>query len=268
MKITRILSASVLAGAVLFSGTACSMLDMGKKSESSSSASAKPSESQSNETAVDEQQAVADVVNGYYTYVSTPGNLDEIKQAGEFLKGRGATASEEELNQLVDSLPEGFAYFDTSSPDLTKNAYVQLLVGAGIMSAAKMEMNTPPSAVTVNGDNATVDSTKIEVNVNGKKIDIPSSAASKAIKLKKDDLGVWVMVADDSMSGSATATGKATISGDGAVSGDGTSTMEGSTSTEEDATTTEETVPTEDSTTADETNPDEGTTTEDTSTDQ
>lgn len=202
MKITRILSASVLAGAVLLSGTACSMMDMNKQSESSSSAEAKPSESQSVETAVDEQQAVADVVNGYYTYVSTPGNLDEVKQAGEPLKGRGATASDEELNQLVASLPEGFAYFDTSNPELIKNAYVQLLVGAGVMSVANMDMNSPASAVTVEGDTATVNPALVEMTVNGEKVD-NSTISSSPIKLKKNETGSWVMIADSTMNGSA-----------------------------------------------------------------
>lgn len=202
MKITRILSASVLAGAVLLSGTACSMMDMNKKSESSSSATAEPSETQSVETTVDEQQAVADVVNGYYTYVSTPGNLNEVKQAGEPLKGRGATASEEELNQLAASLPEGFAYFDTSNPELIKNAYVQLLVGAGVMSVANMDMNTPASAVTVEGDTATVNPALVEMTANGEKVD-NSTISSSPIKLKKNETGSWVMIADSAMSGSA-----------------------------------------------------------------
>jgi hypothetical protein len=202
MKITRTLSASVLAGAVLLSGTACSMMDMNKKSESSSSATAEPSETQSVETTVDEQQAVADVVNGYYTYVSTPGNLDEVKQAGEPLKGRGATASDEELNQLAASLPEGFAYFDTSNPELIKNAYVQLLVGAGVMSVANMDMNTPASAVTVEGDTATVNPALVEMTANGEKVD-NSTISSSPIKLKKNETGSWVMIADSAMSGSA-----------------------------------------------------------------
>lgn len=200
MKITRILSASVLAGAVLLSGTACSMLD-GKKDEKISSSSTAPAESQAVETeeaveAVDEQQAVANTVNGFYAYVSVPENAEAIKQAGEPLQGRGATASDEELNQLAESLPEGFYYFDTSSPDLIKNAYVQLLMGAGVMSSGKMEANVPADVVVVDGDTATIDSTAIEVMMDGEKIDVPSNADAQALKLKKDESGSWVMVAD------------------------------------------------------------------------
>lgn len=201
MKITRILSASVLAGAVLLSGTACSMLD-GKKDEKISSSSTAPAESQAVETeeaveAVDEQQAVANTVNGFYAYVSVPENAEVIKQAGEPLRGRGATASDEELNQLVESLPEGFYYFDTSSPDLIKNAYVQLLMGAGVMSSGKIEANTPADAVVIDGDTATIDSRAIETKLNGEKIDVPSNADTQALNLKKNESGSWVMVADE-----------------------------------------------------------------------
>lgn len=201
MKITRILSASVLAGAVLLSGTACSMLD-GKKDEKISSSSTAPAESQAVETeeaveAVDEQQAVANTVNGFYAYVSVPENAEVIKQAGEPLKGRGATATDEELNQLVESLPEGFYYFDTSSPDLIKNAYVQLLMGAGVMSSGKMEANVPADVVVVDGDTATIDSSAIETKMDGEKIDVPANADTPALNLKKNESGSWVMIADE-----------------------------------------------------------------------
>lgn len=198
MKITRILSASVLAGAVLLSGTACSMLDGKKDEKISSSSAAKPAESQAVETseAVDEKQAVADTVNGFYAYVSAPENEEKIKQAGEPVRGHGATASDEELNQLVESLPEGFQYFDTSSPELIKNAYVQLLMGAGVMSSGKMEANVPADIVVVDGDTATINSTAIEVKMNGEKIDVPSNAEAQALKLKKNESGSWVMIAE------------------------------------------------------------------------
>jgi hypothetical protein len=106
------------------------------------------------------------------------------------------------LNHLAASLPEGFAYFDTSNPELIKNAYVQLLVGAGVMSVANLDRNTPASAVTVEGDTATVNPALVEMTANGEKVD-NSTISSSPIKLKKNETGSWVMIADSAMSGSA-----------------------------------------------------------------
>jgi hypothetical protein len=204
MKITRILSASVLAGAVLLSGTACSMMD-NNKSETKVSASAEATEIVETVNAVSDETAVADVVNGFYTYVSDPANKDTIKDAGEPLRGHGATATEEELNGLVASLPEGFAFFDTSNPELIKNAYVQLLLGSGLMSNGKVEASVPESAVTVTGDEATVDSSAVVVKIDGKQQESPATATP--LKLKKDESGAWVMIADSIMSGGGTSSG-------------------------------------------------------------
>lgn len=201
MKITRILSASVLAGAVLLSGTACSMLN-DNKSETKVSASAEAVETANT---VSEETAVAEVVNGFYTYVSDPANAATIKDAGEPLRGHGATATQEELDNLVASLPEGFAFFDTSNPELIKNAYVQLLLGSGLMGNGKMEASVPDSAVTVTGDEATVDSSQVVVKLDGKEQKSPATAAP--LKLKKDETGTWVMIADSLMGGGGSTSG-------------------------------------------------------------
>lgn len=201
MKITRILSASVLAGAVLLSGTACSILDMGKKPEATSSASAapEPSESESIEAVetVSEEQAVADVVNGYYTYVLMADSLAEIKQAGEPFNGR-SSVTDEELNDLVTSLPQGFQYFDTSYSELIKNAYIHLLAGASVGETMPgVEIVMPAEAVTVEGDTATVNSTMAEISNDGEPVVSEADPyASDLINLKKNDSGSWVIVAE------------------------------------------------------------------------
>lgn len=198
MKITRILSASVLAGAVLLSGTACSILDMGKKPDASTSASPAPTETTSAEIEiVNEGQAVADVVNGYYTYVLMPDSLAEIEQVGDRFDGR-SEVTDEELNELVTSLPQGFQYFDTSNAELIKYAYISLLSGASVgdkMPGAELVL--PAEAVTVEGDTATVNATMAKISKDGEAIASEADPyAADLINLKKNDSGSWVIVAE------------------------------------------------------------------------
>jgi hypothetical protein len=219
MKISKILSASVLAGAVLFSGTACAAGSSDDKpAEASASAQVTPSETPTAEVtpAVDEREAAARTVNDYYSFVSDPDNLQKIQDAGAPLKGRGATATDAELQTLVESLPLGFQYFDTSTADLIKNAYVQLLMGASVMGSANMELTAPADSVTVTGDTATMDTSKIETIVDGKAIDAPANSSFPDLNMKKDDSGNWVMIAEE-------------IEGMGSSSGSATATTEGST---------------------------------------
>lgn len=198
MKITKILSVSVLAGAVLLSATACSAPSPEKNPESSSSSQVAPVETPTSEAtpAIDEREAAAQTVNDYYAFVADPENAQKIDYAGAPVKGHGATATEAELKTMVEALPLGFQYFDTSSPDLIKNAYLQLIMGSSVMSSAKMELNMPADAVTVTGDTATVKMSKLETVVNGKKVDVPENPSMPDLKMKKDDTGNWVMIAE------------------------------------------------------------------------
>lgn len=188
MKISKILAVTVIAGAVLLSGTACSGSDMGKKSEENVSTTAKPSET----PAVSDKQAIANVVSGYYGYVFNTDNLISIKKAGEILKGN-PKPTDEDLKVLVTNLPEGFKYFDTSSSTLIKNAYDQLYMTAD-MNTDKMEIVVPEEAITVKGDTATVNQAKFSVTINGGKID-NSHTTAELMKLKKTGIGSWVIVA-------------------------------------------------------------------------
>lgn len=210
MKISKILSASVLAGAVLFSGTACAASSSNDKpAEASASAQVTPSETPTAEVtpAVDEREAAARTVNDYYAFVSDPDNLKKIEAAGAPVKGHGNTATDAELQTLVEALPLGFQYFDTSTPDLIKNAYVQLLMGASVMSSANMELTVPAEAVTVTGDTATVNTSKIETILNSKKIDVPANSNVPDLQMKKNDKGDWVMIAEEITGGTGSVAG-------------------------------------------------------------
>lgn len=135
-------------------------------------------------------------VNDYYSYVSNPGHSAAIEKASEKISGNGKSATNEELQALVDAIPAGFKYFDTSTPDLIKNAYVQLIMGSRSMGNAAIKLDVPSDAVSVDGDNATVDVSKTETLLNGKKIEAPASPGMLALKLKKNNAGTWVMIAE------------------------------------------------------------------------
>lgn len=214
MKITKILSASVLAGAVLFSGTACSVLDGGKKAEGSPSASAsqaptatessspegqptETSEAPSEETSDAAVEGVLETVNGYYAFSTDSSSLAKTQAAASALNGK-ETVTDEELATLVDGFPEGFKYFDTSSPQLIKNAYIQLLAGATAgQSMSGTKIVVPAEAVTYDGgDTATVNPTVIIITQNGEIVPSESDPyATELINLVKKD-GKWVMVGE------------------------------------------------------------------------
>lgn len=198
MKINRAIPTAILAAGIILSASACAPSD-DKKAESSSSPSAEQSVTASPEATVktDERVDVAATVNDFYTYVSDPENATKIVDAGTPLKGHGGSATDAELKTLADALPDGFRYFDTSSPALIRNAYVQLLMGSSIMSKGTMTVHVPEAAVTVNDKTATVDSTKLDITLNGEKTPVPSSSASQVLNMKKDAAGQWVMIADD-----------------------------------------------------------------------
>lgn len=195
MKINRILLASALAGAVLLSATACATQNPDKSSESSTAVQMKTVEDRTAATPA-VRAAVAKTVNEYYAYVSDPSNLPEIEKASEPVKDHAKKATNEELNALVDALPTAFKYFDTSSPDLIKNAYAQLTMGARVLSRGKMNLSVPEDAFTVDGDIVTVDVSKTETILNGKKIQAPSNSGMFALKFKKSDAGAWIMIAE------------------------------------------------------------------------
>lgn len=190
MKINKILSASVLAAAVLLSATACSTTNADHSPEASSSAQAKTVANPA------DRAAITRTVTDYYSYVSNPSNLAGIEKASDPIQGDGKSATNEELQALVEALPLGFKYFDTSSPDLIKNAYVQLTMGARVMSQGAAHLDIPADSVTVEGDTAAVDMSKTKATLNGTTIEVLVNSGVSSLKLKKNDKGSWVIISE------------------------------------------------------------------------
>lgn len=195
MKTAKILYASVLAGAVLFSGTACAANNSQHDNKPTVTAQTEASKA----TEDTDTANILTTVNGYYSFISNSENYDRVKAAGAEVPGKNAT--DEQLTALADDF-EGFKYFDTSSSQLIQNAYRAMFLGAGsLRMGSPLTITAPADAVTVNGDKATLNTTWITVVENG--ITHPtkpesSPDSSDLINLVKKDDGSWVIVAKDS----------------------------------------------------------------------
>lgn len=198
MRINQIFSASVLAGAVLLSGTACAAsIPEGRNTPVPSSVSAEPSQTISEDSVADNTAKILTTVNGYYDFITAPNSDETIKSAGVDLVGKAAT--DEELQTFADDFSEGFQYFDTSDSSLIKRAYTVMSVGSlSLQEQGTITISAPEESVTIDGDTATVNTTWISATKNGKKLrTAPESSpdASDLIQLVKKDDGSWVIVA-------------------------------------------------------------------------
>jgi hypothetical protein len=195
MKNSHILSASILAGLVLLSGTACSANSAPEKPTTTASAQVSDS--------ADEATATTDIlatVNGYYSFIANPENYDKVKTAGADLTG--VEASDEQLQTFASDFSEGFQYFDTSDSQSIKNAYKAMMLGTGsLRMGSPVEMTVPADAVTMDGDKATVNTTWVQVTEDGKELPTKPESnpdPSDVINLVKKEDGSWVIVAKDS----------------------------------------------------------------------
>lgn len=215
MKLTHVLSASVIAGALLFSTTGCSPAkDENSKPVSSTSATASatvtPSEVPSpTTTATTEGGSVADApvvsdtadveaiavtVGSYYNFVASAGALDKVKAAASALP---QDLNGVDTNQVAVGFPEGLKYFDTSSSANLTNALSELYART-TQSERKpgATVSVPTEAVTVNGNDATIDTSKVLVTVNG--VTGPSTKSPyfemEQINLVKKADGSWGMI--------------------------------------------------------------------------
>lgn len=243
MKATRVLAASVIAGSLLFAGTACGNNEPDPVSSPSVSASAAPSVSASAspsaspdatasesatgkdtaligptaepseetvapETPITESadsKAVSETVNAYYAFLLSPEAKTSVTQLTE--KFGGAEPTDEQIQSVVAEHPEIYKYYDTSSVENIKNATQEFVMAAsfGSMGDSTMEFKAPAEAVTVNGDTAELDTAAVIVIVNGEKIESqPGTGEQKVTFTKKD--GKWVMVAKPFPTGSDTGT--------------------------------------------------------------
>lgn len=207
MKITKIISASVLAAAVLLSASGCSNdenLDtIGTNVAIPTDApnpTATSSESDTDLSATTEKDAVLLTINGYYYYISQPDSSDKLKAAEAAITER--PASDESLKLFAEDFSEGFKYFDTSTPEKINDAYKALMIGS---SAGKLneglKMTIPGDSVTITGDTARVNTTHIKVTLDGEKKSVApeeNPEEKDIVKLVKNDSGSWVIVAKES----------------------------------------------------------------------
>jgi hypothetical protein len=202
LKINRLFSASLLAGAVILSGTACSASPIPEGRNTPITTPASPQASSSADTTEDTTK-ILETVNGYYDFITSPDAKDTIKSAGADYVGKNAT--DEELQSFAENFSEGFQYFDTSTSTAIQNAYRSMSVGS--LSLAQQEgsvtISAPKESVTIDGDTATVNSTWISATIGGKELgSAPESSPdpSDLIQLVKKDDGSWVIAASNSQS--------------------------------------------------------------------
>lgn len=234
MKATHVLAASVLAGSLLFAGTACSNKEASPEPSSSpsvsASASAEPSATSSSaptestegkdvaligpeatdapETAPsaetvapetplvesEDSKAVIETVNAYYAFILSSEAKTSIEQLQKEIGGEEPTA--EQLQAAVAAHPEVYKYYDTSSTENIKNATMEFVMAAsfGSMGDATMSFQAPAEAVTVKGDTAELDTAAVIVVINGEKVESQPGTGEQKVTFTKKD-GNWVMVA-------------------------------------------------------------------------
>lgn len=199
MKIARILSASVLAGTVLLSASACS--PAGDKNDTpgtgAATSSAAPSEIGTAASETTDIDGILLTINGYYYFISQSDSSDRLKDAEAAITER--PASDEAIQQFAEDFSVGFKYFDTSTADKTNDAYKALMIGT---SAGKLneglKMTIPGDSVTITGDTATVNTTHLKVTMDGEKKRVApeeNPEPKDVVNLVKNDSGKWVIVA-------------------------------------------------------------------------
>lgn len=229
MKVTHVLAASVIAGGLIFAGTGCSSneatVDPSPSVSASVEPSAAPSATQNADAAVigpdvnstgpgitapaetespkapetpivtsEDSVAVMDTINSYYAFVVSPeatAALDKISK--NFTTGE---PTPEQLQAAVDSAPEVFTFYDSSTPENIKKAIQEFAMSAGMSSMGedKLIFTAPAEAVTVNGDTAKLDVGAVIVTINDETINPGTSSGEDYLHFAKKD-GKWLMIA-------------------------------------------------------------------------
>lgn len=232
MRVAHVLSASVIAGILLFAGTACGTKETVQEpiTSPSVSASATPSATSSETPSIDvpddaligptapgvtapaspdesetpeapvasspDSIAITAVLNDYYAFTGTPeasAILDTL--TAKFEAGK---PTPEMLNEAVASYPEIYKYYDTSTNENTENATLEFFSaaqGARSSAAAEQEVTftAPADGIVITGDSASLDISSIIITVDGERMEGTSSGQETLDLTKKD--GKWVMVA-------------------------------------------------------------------------
>jgi hypothetical protein len=196
MKIRNTLSVSVIVGAILLTGTACSSTAVNESSPSPSSSSS-ISDTETLDTQASDTEAVLTTVNGYYSFIANPESQGKIKQAESEITTSPVT--DKELQEFATNFSEGFQYFDTSTSQLIQNAYKAMMLGSSVsQSRPGLEITVPANSVSIDGQTATVNTTWVSVTEDGKTFPTDAEAnpnPDDLINLVKKDDGSWVIVA-------------------------------------------------------------------------
>lgn len=217
MKLTHALSGSVIAGVILLSATACSPAKdetnkpvYSASATTTATATVTPSEIPVATTTATTQggsvaeapvisdspdvETIAVTLGSYYEFVASAGALDKVKEA---VKALPPDPSGMDPNQVAAGFTEGYKYFDTSSSKNVSNAISELYART-TQSERKpgATVSVPAEAITVKGNTATVDASKILVTVNG--VTGPSTKSPyfemAEINLVKKADGLWGMI--------------------------------------------------------------------------
>lgn len=190
----RKLAASVIILTVAFGGlTACS--NQAGTSPEASKPAASASKTPAGET---KEQKEAVVAKTYKDFLDSLYKVQDADVQATISKYAPANAklNDESKTTLLDGLRTEFPFLkkvdvEGYTLDQQGKAYGSLLTVGTKVSASKSEivLRIPPTAVTLNGDDALIDLQKIDVLINGK---VSDPAASQSVQLHKDK-GEWLI---------------------------------------------------------------------------
>lgn len=195
MKFRTMLSASLIAGAALFSVTACSSASPAP-TPTETTVSVSSSEEVKNQAA----SMVTSSVNRYYHTVTEPETAALVAKVTETLAGRDInTLTDYERQDIAMMNHEAFRYFDTSTAENFNNAYNKLLADSKISVENKVEaVMVPMDAVTFAEEEgkATVDASKVTVVIGGEPkplTDAPFSSPAN-INVIQSEYNEWLLL--------------------------------------------------------------------------
>lgn len=167
MKIFKALSVGILASGLLFGATACS-----PENETNKGTGVE----QSVQSETQAKTEIATNVNSLLDYLSKEENLDKLANAGMDVD---ENATDDEIaKQVKASSPEAFKYFDAYDTQTIANSYAMMAEIAMATSLGNdVERSVSEDAVTIDGDTAKVDGSKMKTVVDGETMPEADSSA-------------------------------------------------------------------------------------------
>lgn len=141
---------------------------------------------------VADTKQIQDRINEWYGYILNPANKETIIQAGKGFKAQeDGHLSEADTQVLLKRLPQGFKFYDTSSPENIENAYVQMATGA-IFGGQQgtFTVRLVPSGVSFYSDQASIDLSQVKLYKDGILQEAPETGEFQMIKID----GQWFLV--------------------------------------------------------------------------